>query len=432
VPPTYYHLDQAIGFSGGTDSLSGSGILLKPIDPNGNPTELTVQGELLNTSQTGSAAAIVDDLVQTVANDPNTYPCLAAAHQESAQSVALFLTPVAIARPEDGRAARLAVRVIKSKSNQAATYTIRINGVDVAHVEPAPDADPGSIRDALVHEVNQKVPGVTAVGPTETDLQKRIIRLRSGAEMTVAAVAVNAENQLLMEPNPPRLLEFTGLLNLSLEDGETPVHNTTPFLINGPKVWKHRPGLRVPKPVSAPQGHIHAQPTQGERRVIDYELTAKRWLMAGNHMATHTRMTTMESANESARHAVVAILHALLHPAEKGEPPTYNGQGKLFGSMPRIFDPEEHELGDAMPLKRLDQQLVAADCDHFLDILRVGEMIDQIPDVEALPLDAKPLVDLINKAGGGVTSDWSFTEVDELQRSVQSALAALVGIEAPE
>ena len=57
-------------------------------------------------------------------------------------------------------------------------------------------------------------------------------------------------------------------------------------------------------------------------------------------MATHTRMMTMEAANESARHAVTALLHNLLRQSSDSN---MKGAGVLFGDLPEFFDPERHE-----------------------------------------------------------------------------------------
>ena len=65
------------------------------------------------------------------------------------------------------------------------------------------------------------------------------------------------------------------------------------------------------------------------------------------------RMTTMEAANESARHAVNAILRTIAKIDADQAPIVFNGQGRLIGEFCQIWNPEEHELADLLPLKKI-------------------------------------------------------------------------------
>ena len=118
---------------------------------------------------------------------------------------------------------------------------------------------------------------------------------------------------------------------------------------------------------------------------IDYSLNFDRWVLAGTYMATHTRVTTMESANESGRHAARTILQALgqIDAFEtKGQVGTteiriqslkntiYNGaaEGHSF-DFPDIFNVEELELEDLEFFRRVDRRLESLGLKHFLDII---------------------------------------------------------------
>lgn len=146
--------------------------------------------------------------------------------------------------------------------------------------------------------------------------------------------------------------------------------NLTPFLINLPGQWRTRPGF-------IPEGGRHAyaddecagRPPLAPREIM-YRVSCRRWVLAGSYMPTYTRLTTMESANESGRHAVNAILHALIECEEEN---AYNSAGKSFGDFCRVWNPEEHEFDDLEPLKRLDAALLAEGLPHFMDILKVFE-----------------------------------------------------------
>lgn len=105
---------------------------------------------------------------------------------------------------------------------------------------------------------------------------------------------------------------------------EAPVRNKSPYLINRPGEWRGRPG----------------EPGA-------YSVQAERWALAGTYMKTYTRLTTMEAANESGRHAVNALLKKM----------------DFAGEMCRVWDPEEHEHPDLKWWKELDKGLWDRECD---------------------------------------------------------------------
>ncbi len=121
--------------------------------------------------------------------------------------------------------------------------------------------------------------------------------------------------------------------------------NATPFLINRTGEFRTRPG--------EPGG---------------YAIHDGRVVFAGTYMQTYTRMTTMESANESGRHAVNAIL------AAEG----FRGDACL------VVDPERHEFQDLRGLVQLDEQLWLAGLPHLVDILRLDTYVDLLADPAAL------------------------------------------------
>ena len=120
--------------------------------------------------------------------------------------------------------------------------------------------------------------------------------------------------------------------------------NLTPYLINRPGEWKRRPGRLNPAP----------------SRHDGYELQNGAWLLAGTYMKTFTRLTTMEAANESARHAVNAILRAARAP----------------GDRCMVWDPEEWELPDFAALREIDRRLYRDGYPHMVEILG----LDSIPE----------------------------------------------------
>lgn len=154
-----------------------------------------------------------------------------------------------------------------------------------------------------------------------------------------------------------------------------PLENRTPYQINRVRDWKKRPGRLD---------------TDG------YAVMYDRLVLAGPHMKTHTRLVTMEAANESARHAVNGLLHHHIqqrqaHEDQTGEvPPRYVTVHRC-----PVHNIEEHEPGDLMLLKELDEKLLAKGLPHFLEILEADKLI------------ADPTLPLLRALGGlgGPTRD---------------------------
>ena len=141
-------------------------------------------------------------------------------------------------------------------------------------------------------------------------------------------------------------------------------------------------------------------------REVRYQVSNSRWVMAGNFMATHTRLTTMESANESGRHAANAIIDELLGTRLQE---LYNGGGTSLGDVVEIWDPADHEIPDLAPFKRLDAALFDRRIPHFLDVLEIPAAIDRLPirdDPNETPVFN--LSQLIEKALLQPAKDWEF------------------------
>ncbi|MDB4932432.1 MAG: hypothetical protein JWM10_4916 [Myxococcaceae bacterium] len=120
--------------------------------------------------------------------------------------------------------------------------------------------------------------------------------------------------------------------------------NLTPYLINRPGEWKRRPGRVLGL----------------ESRHDGYEIQNGAWVFAGTYMKTFTRLTTMEAANESARHAVNAILRDASAP----------------GDRCKIWDPEDWEHPEFAPLREIDRRLYVDGYPHMVEILG----LDSIPE----------------------------------------------------
>jgi hypothetical protein len=137
--------------------------------------------------------------------------------------------------------------------------------------------------------------------------------------------------------------------------------NTTPFLINLPGDWVRRPGV---DPYPPDETEREAFQKKTGQPWIRYNVSHKNWILCGPHMKTFTRLTTMEAANESARHAVNRLLY---HFAQSHY---------LMGEFCDVWDIEECEPLDVLPLKKLDERLVTRKnpLPHFVDILQLESL----------------------------------------------------------
>lgn len=182
--------------------------------------------------------------------------------------------------------------------------------------------------------------------------------------------------------------------------------NETPYLVNLPGAWTTRPGGAV--------GHLGR---------IEYELLftgamprSRGMILAGPYMKTHTRLGSMEAANESARHAVNRILRDCL----EREPE------RRVGQMCEIFPLEERELPDLDYLKDLDAKLVERGLPHLFEILQLEALLGTLDPGDASEALADWLGELVDKLS---TGGWQ-SGLDALRRigAPSGVLSALAGV----
>jgi hypothetical protein len=180
--------------------------------------------------------------------------------------------------------------------------------------------------------------------------------------------------------------------------------NEAAFLINVPGQWEHRPGVRAGGEKASVSDRVVER---GLEEAVRYRIANRRWIAAGTYMATTTRLTTMEAANESARHAVNAVLHRLLASAGVD----YNAQGRMFADWAETWNPEKYELDELEGLKRLDAKLVEEGLPHMLDVLKVLDTVD------AMPMHGKPshdpianMLHVLQHAVDEADKNWGFSK----------------------
>lgn len=263
--------------------------------------------------------------------------------------------------------------------------------VDVSHVTQPHSPSAPSFQEVLAQRLPQ--PKVLREAAPTKGRQKDAARVSSGADDKVAddkdawygrrLVAYGvwkelrdriAKSDQLAEPRA-----FHVDTNIA---GAPKWSNASRYLAALPNTWSSRPGL-------ADDGSV------------EYSVNHKRWVLCGTFMATYTRMTTMEAANESARHAVRAILKALAdheqeepgaitlngrpYAVEGGESTTYNGASKHRRyDPPDIYDPEDNELDALDVLRRLDENLLKLKLPHWMDICDFDQRLALLLDMSAL------------------------------------------------
>ncbi|MCA9619720.1 MAG: hypothetical protein KC731_11860, partial [Myxococcales bacterium] len=269
-------------------------------------------------------------------------------------------------------------------------------------------------------------------------------------------------------------------------DGPNPKKNLYPYPINVVSDWQNRP-LGAPWSPQAPEMRYRATtgshtsfmtaagPIDNATWTHDgYVVHFDNLLLAGTHMRTFTRMATMEAANESARHAVNAVLDHLVFtnpdalesswttvssPCTTSTPPAPQVAKAVadaadwssephyvatpFGDYCNIWDPEDHELDDLKFLKLVDKHLLAAgtptpppfpddsppgttaaaapvDLPHLFDLLD----IDRLPDLVDDDLAALRLFDLLS-AGLRALQDVDALDSADLMRAVERFRSSL-------
>lgn len=200
--------------------------------------------------------------------------------------------------------------------------------------------------------------------------------------------------------------------------------NLTPFHVNPVDDFARRPGCIPERREPIDYHHRHnEQPAYASHHIYKREL-----VLAGTYMKTYTRLTTMEAANESARHAVNTILADLRRRSGFESP----------GDDAPVWDPEQNEFDELKFLKRMDARLFEQGSPHFMDILE----LDRIPEMmrrgvfdfagaaagkrllDLLPI--QPFVDNLSKTGFAGLPEGMRSATEVLQK-LGSLLTRLTG-----
>lgn len=135
---------------------------------------------------------------------------------------------------------------------------------------------------------------------------------------------------------------------------DSPKKDKTPFLVNRVGAFPKRPGRLINDQIVPPG----AKPETSKEAAF-FDVYADRYVMVGAFTKTYTRLTSMEAANESARHGVNAILR----------------HSKISAEHCAIWDPEDHEFPDLQWFRDLDKKRFDEKKPHILRTMsRLSEL----------------------------------------------------------
>lgn len=238
--------------------------------------------------------------------------------------------------------------------------------------------------------VRSSYTGKTLMDSSPEEILDEVWRQVSDALRTTRGVTSQAPNLPLPEPVCCHLDE-------NLEFAGPHLHvNRTPFLINNKGDWQNRPKCMPwvpgqPRSVDTPS---HATEEVWQAPHGGYRVHNGSVVFCGHYMRTFTRMTTMEAANESARHAVNAILDHIAWTTRD------DAKRGVSGDYCEIWDIEQHELEELAFFKRVDAMLFRAGKPHMADILQ----LDRLADLQhPAPTDAQALLSSVGATSG---RDW--------------------------
>jgi hypothetical protein len=241
------------------------------------------------------------------------------------------------------------------------------------------------IRDAVAAAIGQLVDDQIDIRLT-SDNSLSLVPLSPDKARTFRIAVLNTDRRIELAHAPVLTVEVKDLQLEAPSEGFVVLRNDAEFLINIPGQWSERPGLcRGAAANDIPHGYGRLAGFGEAGTEIFYGHRncplLKYWVSAGTYMATYTRITTMEAANESGRHAASAIISSLLEPGAGGDaapvkPPI------LVGDFPQIWKVEDCEPEDLKYFTELDAALVKEKLPHILDILSVTRLVNALLEAE--------------------------------------------------
>jgi hypothetical protein len=225
-------------------------------------------------------------------------------------------------------------------------------------------------------------------GDTPTRVRDQLLVQLCEQAGDVVSARSSGETDIILSPvgAPALTVEVKDLYISPPSEGFVVLRNDAEFLINIRDQWQWRPGLCRGESAAVPKDPDYARLAGfGDKGTeIFYGHNCRlleHWVAAGTYMATYTRITTMEAANESGRHAASAIIYSILKGARQSVAGAFVG-GVLVGDFPQIWNVEDHEIADLKYFTELDEALCKDNLPHILDILSVTRLVEALLEVD--------------------------------------------------
>jgi len=284
----------------------------------------------------------------------------------------IILSPVA-------RVQRAIINILRKSDG---VFHIRIDDYSIS--VDGNGRDESGVRNAVVAAIRDRAGGTIVVEPVAEHSLSLIASPLPHVLPDFTVAVLNADRAIELGGAPALTVEVKDLHLEPPVEGFVVLRNDAEFLINIPDQWRGRPGLfRGEGAAGPPPGYGHLAGFGDEGTEIFYGHRdcplLENWVAAGTYMATYTRMTTMEAANESGRHAASAIIYLLLQSALQNRPTQYP---VLVGDFPQVWKVEDYEPEDLKYFTDLDRALFKAKLPHILDILSVTQLVDALLELD--------------------------------------------------
>jgi hypothetical protein len=275
------------------------------------------------------------------------------------------------------------LRVLKGAAG--APFRLVLEGLDMS----VPDGDPAAVIEALAVELDKQARDVVTVARPAPDY----LTLTPLKGDTIRVGVLNAQRRIELVGAPSLIVKALNLEVPEPEEGFALIRNDYQYIINIPGQWGARPGLRR-EAGAIPEDFVKLAQAFGVKRPEIYYAHPQTcplleyWVGAGAHMATYTRMTTMEAANESGRHAAAALIYDLHAAAKRNHLLHYEA---LAGDFPTIYPVEDNEVDDLDMFKKLDDVLFDMGQPHLFEVIGLTQLVEslQAGDSSLLQIQAK-------------------------------------------
>ncbi len=390
-PPRYYHLDQNMVFrdtriSEGepgwvlTGGVRANAILRVPENTNPAASLALVPGRAYSAElRVGQAGEPIS--TGPVTYDPNARTSLRDTLFEDLRSQAVGRVLMTKANDHDIVASPLARQgavTLRVLGESNAPFRLVVDGLDISL--DATGRDPSGVVNALADALDKQGRELVQVTRPAPDC----LTLTPAKGDTISVGVLNVDRQIELVGAPSLIVKALNLEVVEPAEGFALIRNDYQYIIDIPGQWAFRPGLRR-DPGGVPEDFVELAKTFGVKRPEIYYAhpdtcpLLEHWVGAGAHMATYTRMTTMESANESGRHAAAALIYEIRGAARRQHARHFEA---LAGDFPSIFPVEDNEGDDIDFFKRLDDQLFDMGEPHLFEILGITKLVERIQSGE--------------------------------------------------